>query len=240
MTKLVVMMVGMAVAGLMVPGIVHAQDVIQVQGAIQAADCQANTLTLNASDGSHVFQVTPSTAVFVNSARTEGVCTLQQYVGSNATVWVTANGDQLLAGRVDVSAAPAPVVPEGTPGYGAPYYGPDYPPYYAPYGPYYSPYFYGPIIIGPGDRDFHHDRDFHGGDRRGPRGSGNGGGQGGSMNGGAPGGGMNGGSHGGGMNGGAPGGGMNGGSHGGGMNGCLLYTSPSPRDLSTSRMPSSA
>ena len=24
------------------------------------------------------------------------------------------------------------------------------------------------------------------------------------------------------------------------MNGCLLYTSPSPRDLSTSRMPSSA
>ena len=26
----------------------------------------------------------------------------------------------------------------------------------------------------------------------------------------------------------------------GGANGCLLYTSPSPRDLSTSRMPSSA
>ena len=26
----------------------------------------------------------------------------------------------------------------------------------------------------------------------------------------------------------------------GGFNGCLLYTSPSPRDLSTSRMPSSA
>ena len=28
--------------------------------------------------------------------------------------------------------------------------------------------------------------------------------------------------------------------NGGGCNGCLLYTSPSPRDLSTSRMPSSA
>jgi hypothetical protein len=225
MTKFVAMMVGMVVAGLMVPNIVHAQNVIPIQGTIQAADCQVNTLTLNASDGSHVFQVAPSTAVFVNSARTEGVCTLQQYIGSNATVWVTANGDQLLAGRVDVSAAPAPVVPEATPGYGAPYYGPDYPPYYAPYGPYYSPYFYGPIIFGPGDRDFrhdrdfNHDRDFHGGDRGGPRGTGNGGSQGGGMNGPSQGGGMNGPSHGGGMNAPSQGGGMNGGPHGGGMNG---------------------
>jgi hypothetical protein len=148
---------------------------------------------LKAIDGSaRVLTTSSSTAVFVNSAAAS-LCMLPQYVGSGARVWVTANGDQLLAGRVDVSVTAAPVVPEATPDYGNgwPYYGPDYGPYYAPYGPYYQPYFYGPIVIGPGfhDRDFHHDRDSHGGDRGGPHGVPHGGG-------------MNGGSHGGGHGGG--------------------------------------
>lgn len=199
MTKLIATLVGMVVAGLMVPSVVHAQNVIAVhaiQGTIQAADCQAKTLTLKAVDGSaRVVSTVSSTAVFVNSAAAD-LCMLPQYVGSGATVWFTDNGDQLLAGRVDVSVAAAPDVPEA-----APYYGPDYGPYYPPYGPYYRPYFYGPIVIGPGfhdrrfhhDRDFHHDRYFHGGDRGGPHG----------VPSGVPhGGGMNGGSHGGGHGGG--------------------------------------
>jgi hypothetical protein len=234
MTKLRAMTVGMIVAGLMVPGIVHAQNVIAIQGTIQAADCQANTLALKAADGSsRVFSAASSTAVFVNSAAAS-FCTLPQYVGSGATVWITASGDQLLAGRVDVSVAAAPVIPESVPSYG---YGPYNGPYYGPYyGPYFYPFFDVGIDVRPGfrdrdfdrdrdfrrdrdfdrdrdfrdDRDVHRDRDFHGGDRGGTRGSGNGG---------SHGGGMTGGSQGGGMTGGSGGGGMNGGSHGGGHGG---------------------
>jgi hypothetical protein len=217
MTKHVVMVVGMIVASLMVPGITQAQNVIAIQGIIQAADCQANTLTLKTADGSaRVLSTASSTAVFVNSAAA-GLCMLPQYVGSDATVWITASGNQLLAGRVDVSVAAAPLVPESVPSYGVgPYYGPNYGPYY---GPYYYPYYYRRDRDFHDDRNFHHDRDFHGGDRGGSRGSGNGGSQGGGVNGGSHGGGMNGGSHGGGMNGGSHGGGMNGGPHGGGGGG---------------------
>ena len=175
MTKLIAMTVGMVVATLMVPGIVHAQSAIAVQGTIQAADCQANTITLNAADGSHVFSTSSSTAVFVNSA-VASFCALPQYVGSGATVWVTASGDQLLVGRVDVSIAAAPFVGS------APNYG--YGPYYTPY---YGPYFYPFFGIGihddfrfhdrdfhrdrdfDHDRDFHHDRHFHGGGHGGGR-----------------------------------------------------------------------
>jgi uncharacterized membrane protein YgcG len=226
MTKLVAITVAMAVAILMVPSIGQAQNVITLQGKIQAVDCQANTLTLSASGSSQVFPAAPSTAVFVNSAPAASFCALQQYVGSNAAVWVTASGDQLLAGRVDVSVAAAPIVPESVPsyGYGGPYYGG---PYNGPYyGPYFYPFFGVGIDVGPGffdrddfrrdrdfgrDRDFRHDRDFHGGDRGGPRGSGNNGSHGAGMNGGSQGGGMHGGSRGGAMN-----GGFHGGGHGGG------------------------
>jgi len=77
MMKLVAITLGMVVAILVVPGIVQAQNVIAVQGTIQAVDCQANTLTLNAADGSHAFPIVSSTAVFVNSA-TSNFCTLQR------------------------------------------------------------------------------------------------------------------------------------------------------------------
>ncbi len=227
MMKLGAMTVGMIVAGLMVPGIVHAQNVIAIQGTIQAADCQANTLAVKAADGStRVFSAASSTAVFVNSAAAS-FCTLPQYVGRGATVWITASGDQLLAGRVDVSVA-APVIPDSVPGYGAgAYNGPYYGPYY---GPYFYPFFGIGIDVDPGfrdrgfrrdrdfrhdrdirdDRDFQRDRDFHGGDRGGARESGNSG---------SHSGGMNGGSHNGGMNGGSQGGGMTAPSHSGGHGG---------------------
>ena len=69
----------MIVVGLMVPGIDHAQNVIAIQGMIQAADCQANTLTSKAADGSsRVFCAASSTAVFVNSAKAS-FSMLQQY-----------------------------------------------------------------------------------------------------------------------------------------------------------------
>jgi hypothetical protein len=161
MTKLVAMALGMFLAILIMPGIGWAQGTtFVVQGTIQAVDCQTNTLTLNAADGSHVFPAAPNTAVFVDSA-SASFCTLQQYVGSKATVWVTANGNQLIAGRVDVTIAIVPGVPEPFPSYWD-------------YGPYYGPYLYGPnlgIIVGPGIHGgFHnggpwfHRGEFHHGD----------------------------------------------------------------------------
>jgi hypothetical protein len=174
-----------------VAGIAQAQNWIQVQGRLQAVDCQTTALVLNAPDGTHVFPMVPNAPVFINSAPAS-FCTLRQYVGGNATVSVTATGNQLVAGRVDVFTTAAPVPSAPAPGYGyygGPYYGgPNcYNPYYGgPYngGPYcsgpYSGYYpnYGPsfgfgigIVIGPG---FHHhgDRDrrfvvtprFHGRD----------------------------------------------------------------------------
>src|SRR5579864_811745 len=69
-------------------------------------------------------------------------------VGNDAAVSITAAGDHLLAGRVDLSIAAAPFVAQPAPGYGyGPYYGPYYGsyPYFDPYliyDPYYGPYFY--------------------------------------------------------------------------------------------------
>lgn len=198
MAMFLALSVAMAVAILAVPGVVHAQPVIRVQGTIQAADCEAKTLTLSAADGAHVFPAASSTAVFVDSTEAS-FCTLQRYVGSQATVWVAASGDQLLAGRVDVSVAIAPV-PQPVPGYG---YGTYNEPYY---GPYFYPFFdvgigfdsgFGDRDFGRG-RDFRHDGHFHrdGGFHQGDHGPGRG------MDHGGPGGGSRGGFQGGGQGGG--------------------------------------
>jgi uncharacterized membrane protein YgcG len=191
---------GMVIAILMMPGIVHAQDIITIRGTIQTADCQANTLTLKTADGaSHVIATASSTAVFVNAAVT-GPCSLPQYGASDATVWITAAGDQLVAGRVDIFVAPTPHVPEPAPGFGSgPYDGP----YYGPYdGPYFYPFFGIGIDVDRRfhnrdfgrDRDVHRDRDSQGdGDpHRGTAGRND---HGGSMTGGSHGVGMGGGSH---------------------------------------------
>ncbi len=102
-----------------------------IYGAIQAFDCQTNTLVLGAQDGVHVLPMAPNAAVFINGARA-AFCALRQFTGSYAAVWVGANGGGLFAGRVDVyPAAAAP-----PPGY-----------YPAPYYPYY---YWPPISIGIG------------------------------------------------------------------------------------------
>jgi hypothetical protein len=100
-------------ATLAMSGVGLAQGVTIVQGTIQAVDCQTNALVVKASDGTHVFPAGPYTAVYVNSAPV-GFCTLQQYVGSNATVSLAPSGNQLVVQRVDVSIASAPT-PAPTP-----------------------------------------------------------------------------------------------------------------------------
>jgi hypothetical protein len=155
MKKIVVTVLCILIITLSMPGVGQAQNWIQIQGTIQAVDCQTNALVLNARDGMHAFPMTPDATVSINSAPAS-FCTLRQYVGSNATVTVAANGNQLVAGGVNVfvataPAVPAPVAPPPVPGYG--YYGPYYPYYGGPYcyGPYYygAPYYGGPYCYGP-------------------------------------------------------------------------------------------
>jgi len=73
-----------------VSGLAQAQDVVRLQGAIQAVDCQTGTLVLRAPAEKHVLPVSATVGIFVNSAPI-GLCTLRQYVGSYASVPGTRN-----------------------------------------------------------------------------------------------------------------------------------------------------
>jgi hypothetical protein len=153
MKKLTAISLAVVLVTLIVPGLVHAQDTITIGGVLQAADCRANTLTLKTGAGSpRVFATASTTGVYVNSAPA-ALCTLAQYTGRDAVVWLTASGDHLLAGRVDISVAVA-AVPAQSADYGSPYgsynYGPSgYGPYFDPYyNPYlnFDPYYYGTYL----------------------------------------------------------------------------------------------
>lgn len=134
-----------------VSSIGSAQAVITVQGALQGVDCQANAVALTMPDGVHVLAVTRYTAAFIDSTPVS-LCTLAQYVGSNATVSLTASESQFVAGQIVVHTVPQPAPPAPAAGYAAPSYpyAPSYAaPYcYAPYpGPYYGPpYCYSPYV----------------------------------------------------------------------------------------------
>jgi len=167
MQRIMVFAVVLLLVAVGVPGIAAAQSVVHVAGTIQSVDCQTNTLFLRGAGGVvNTVPGTPYTAAFVNGVPV-AFCALQQYIGGYAVATVTAAGNQLVAGRIDVmlAAAPAP----------APYYYP-YPYGYYPWGYYGPPVGIG-IVIGPGHHDFHHRRSapvgtprfhgtFHGGSPR--------------------------------------------------------------------------
>ncbi len=154
-------------------GIGHAQSSVQIQGTIQAVDCQAQTVVLSGPSASNTIAAGPYTAVLVNSTSVP-FCSLQQYLGASATAWLLASGNEFVATRIDVVAqvyvAPPPpaVVVEPLPiegivlgtiivaglvfllardydghYYRYPYYGPYYHYYYRPK---YRPYF-GPVPV---------------------------------------------------------------------------------------------
>jgi hypothetical protein len=114
----VVVILGAAGAG-------SAQNFIQVNGVIQAYDCQTNALVLRAPDGVHVFPLAPNAAVYLNSTPL-AFCALRQYVGSYAVASVGANEGQFFAARVDVFPSAAPPGAYPGPGYYPYYYGPPF------------------------------------------------------------------------------------------------------------------
>lgn len=109
MTKVAALMLGVLLATLTLAGIGQAQDVATIQGTIQAVDCNTKALEVKTADGSQykVYVVPASTTVFVNS-QPVSFCTLQQYVGSTATVSLVPNGSQLMVKRVDVATTATP------------------------------------------------------------------------------------------------------------------------------------
>ena len=110
MRKSVALTLGVLVPLLGLAGAGDAQSIVQVQGTIAAVDCQAQTLVVAGPDSTNTIAVAPYTAVLINSSAVS-LCDLQQYIGSPATVWLVASGNELVATRIDATAqvVPAPV-----------------------------------------------------------------------------------------------------------------------------------
>src|SRR5689334_17439655 len=113
MQKWVALTLGVLVPLLGLAGVGSAQSTVQVQGTIQAVDCQAQSVVVATPDSTNTVAVAPYTAVLVDS-RAVPLCDLQQYVGSQATIWLVASGNEFIATRIDTTAQAA-VVPLALP-----------------------------------------------------------------------------------------------------------------------------
>ncbi|HEV2283854.1 MAG TPA: hypothetical protein VGX75_15830, partial [bacterium] len=110
MRRWVALALGVLVPLLGLAGVGNAQSTVQVQGTIQAVDCQQGTVVIATPDSVNTIAVAPYTAVLVDS-QAVSLCDLQQYVGSQATVWLVPSGNEFIATRIDTTAqaAVAPV-----------------------------------------------------------------------------------------------------------------------------------
>ncbi len=95
-------------------GSAQAQQPLQVQGTLEAANCQAQELTLNTSGGAATFPVTNQTAIYVNG-RLTSVCALAPLAGAPVTAYLVPENSQFILGRLDVSApqGASPPAPAG-------------------------------------------------------------------------------------------------------------------------------
>ncbi len=112
MRKVTALLLGMLLPLLGWSGVGQAQSSVQVQGTIQAVDCQAQTVVLSGPGTSNTVSAAPYTAVLVNSTSVP-FCALQQYIGAPATAWLLASGNEFTVTRIDVigpaaAAYPAP------------------------------------------------------------------------------------------------------------------------------------
>ena len=112
MRKATALVVGTLLALLGLSGTGQAQSSVQVQGTLQAVDCQAQTVVLTGPGASNTIAAASYTAVLVNSTSVP-FCSLTQYVGAPATAWLVATGSEFVATRIDVvgQVAVAPVYP---------------------------------------------------------------------------------------------------------------------------------
>jgi hypothetical protein len=84
----------------------QAPQTVQLQGTLQAVDCQTGQVTLGTGSGSNSFQATNQTGAFVNGAAVD-FCSLQSYAGDSATAVLIPTGGGFELTQINVSAAPA-------------------------------------------------------------------------------------------------------------------------------------
>lgn len=105
----IITMVLLGSLGLVGTGNAQLQSV-QIQGTIQAVDCQTQQLILNTSGGPTTLQVTNQTAIYANGTPAS-LCALGSVVGAPATALVAPSDNQFVLGRVDVGASVTPAQP---------------------------------------------------------------------------------------------------------------------------------
>jgi len=103
----VVLLTGLGFTGI---GNAQTQQVVQMQGTIQAVDCQNQELTLTTSGGATTFAATSQTAVYVNGTPAQ-LCALQSDIGAPATVSVVPSNSEFVLGQVNVTAPQAAAQP---------------------------------------------------------------------------------------------------------------------------------
>ena len=110
MRQATALLLGILLPLLGLSGIGNAQSAVQVQGTIQAVDCQSQTVVVSGPGGTNTVPVAAYTPVLVNSTSVP-FCALQQYIGAPATVWLVASGNEFVATRIDVLGEAAVVPP---------------------------------------------------------------------------------------------------------------------------------
>ncbi|HET8998211.1 MAG TPA: hypothetical protein VFP86_01045 [bacterium] len=110
MRQATALLLGVLLPLLGLSGIGNAQSAVQLQGTIQAVDCQAQTIVVSGPGGTNTVPVAPNTPVLVNSTSVP-FCALQQYIGAPASVWLAAYGNEFVATRIDVVGEAAVVPP---------------------------------------------------------------------------------------------------------------------------------
>ena len=110
MRKVTALVLGVLLPVLGPAGIGQAQSAVQVQGTIQAVDCQNQTIVLSGPGGSSTVGATESTAILVNSTSVS-FCALGQYVGDPASAWLLPSGDEFIVTQIDVVDSAATTAP---------------------------------------------------------------------------------------------------------------------------------
>jgi hypothetical protein len=107
--KLIAVAIAVMIPFLGLSGIGHAETTAELQGTIEAVDCQSGAVTLDTGGTAAVIDASDTTAVAVEDSSVP-FCALEGYIGAPADAWVVPDGEQLLATQVDV-VGPVAVVP---------------------------------------------------------------------------------------------------------------------------------
>ena len=89
-------------------GVGQAQTAAELQGSVDAVDCQSGTLTLDSAGNTETIYASDQTAVAVEESSVP-FCTLEGYVGAPVDVWVAPYGSEFIATQIDVTG-PVPVL----------------------------------------------------------------------------------------------------------------------------------